>query len=332
VAPQPQPQAPSTPSVAPQPPATGGLFAPNSIWNRRLPADEPLDQSSGVRMSSLISLINSPGHGTWINTNQYSIPIYRVPADQPTVHVTLDAPVPALQQAFNAVPIPANAVPAPGTDASLAVYQPSTDRMWEFWRAYRAADGWHARYGGAMQNVSTNPGIYDSSSWPGVDGSQQWAWGSTASSLPVMAGTITVDELRSGHIQHALAAAAPQTCAGAFSWPAQRTDGLSSAPDCLPEGAHLRLDPSLDLSRLALPPITRMLAEAAQQYGIVVRDRTSDGPLVLFAEDPAPFGYDPYGGPNGAFGGVAPWDFMPKFPWSRLQLLQLHMCAAGPCR
>lgn len=283
-------------------------------------------------MSSLINLINSPGHGTWINTNQYSIPIYRVPADQPTVHVTLDAPVPALQQALNAVPIPANAVPAPGTDSSLAIYQPSTDRTWEFWRARRAVDGWHARYGGAMQNVSTNPGAYDSNSWPGVDGSRQWAWGSTASSLPVVAGTITVDDLRSGHIRHALAAAAPQACAGVFSRPAQRTDGLSSAPDCLPEGAHLRLDPSLDVAHMGLPAITRMLAEAAQQYGIVIRDTTTNGPLVLYAEDPAPFGYDPYGGPNGLFGGVAPWNFMPKFPWSHLQLLQLHMCATAPCR
>jgi hypothetical protein len=324
--------APAADCCAVQPPSGDSFFAPDSIWNRRLPADAPLDPTSGARMSSLLSLINSPGHGTWINTNHASIPIYRVPPDQPTVHVTLDAPVPALQQAIDAVPIPANAVTASGSDSALAIYQPSTDRMWELWRARRASDGWHASYGGAMQNVSTNPGIYNTSSWPGVDSSQQWRWGSTASSLPVMAGTVTVDDLRSGHIRHALGAAAPQACAGAFSWPAQRTDGQSSAPDCLPEGAHLRLDPSLDLSRMGLPPITRMLAEAAQQYGIVIHDTTMNGPFVLYAEDPAPFGYDPYGGPNGLFGGVAPWNFMPKFPWSHLQLLQLHMCTAGPCR
>jgi len=332
--PRPPPFAkPPTADPGTQPPSTGsGLFAPDSIWNRRLPADEPLDPSSTARTSALINLINSPGHGTWINTNQYSIPIYRVPADQPTVHVTLDVPVPALQQAFDAVPIPAKAAPAFGTDSSLAIYQPSTGRMWEFWRARLTSDGWHARYGGAMEKVSTNPGFYDTGSWPGSDGSRQWTWGSTASSLPVIAGTVTVDDLRSGHIRHALAAAAPQACAGSFSWPAQRTDGLSTAPDCLPEGARLRLDPSLDLSRMRLPSITRMLAEAAQQYGIVIRDTTTNGPLVLYAEDPGPFGYDPYGGPNGLFGGIAPWDFMPKFPWSHLQLLKLRMCAAAPCR
>ena len=58
-----------------------------------------------------------------------------------------------------------------------------------------------------------------------------------------------------------------------FAAPAQRTDGRSSSdPLALPEGAHLRLDPHLDLARLNLPPLTRMIAQAAQRYGIIVRD------------------------------------------------------------
>ena len=59
------------------------------------------------------------------------------------VHVTLDqGPSQVdLQNAFNAVPIPR--VPGrAGTDGNLAVYQPSTDTMWEFWRlSMQAADG-----------------------------------------------------------------------------------------------------------------------------------------------------------------------------------------------
>ena len=30
------------------------------------------------------------------------------------------------------------------------MYQPSTDTLWEFWLMRRAADGWHARWGGKL--------------------------------------------------------------------------------------------------------------------------------------------------------------------------------------
>ena len=40
----------------------------------------------------------------------------------------------------------------------------------------------------------------------------------------------------------------------------------------LPEGAHLRLNPNLNLAALHLPRLTLMIAEAAQRYGIFVRD------------------------------------------------------------
>src|ERR671921_443276 len=89
------------------------------------------------------------------------------------------------------VPIPARAKPAPGTDGHMTVYQPSTDRLWEFWRAVQRPDGWHASWGGAMKRVSRSPGYYTDRSWPGRSG---FNWGSTATSLPVAGGTITMRE------------------------------------------------------------------------------------------------------------------------------------------
>ena len=40
-------------------------------------------------------------------------------------------------------------------------------------------------------------------------------------------------------------------CAGVFRAPAIKTDGDSTRPDCLPDGARLQLDPAIDVSKIA---------------------------------------------------------------------------------
>jgi hypothetical protein len=101
-----------------------------------------------------------------------------------------------------------------------------------------------------MRSVSRGAGYFDKRSWSAGEAS----WGASATSLPLVAGTMLLRELARGRIDHALAISIPQPRARAFAWPAQRTDGLSLDPHALPEGAHLRLDPNLDLDRLDLPP------------------------------------------------------------------------------
>jgi hypothetical protein len=63
--------------------------------------------------------------------------LYTVPENQPTVTVTLQKPdspgcVNDLRADFQAVPIPPGAVAANGTDMHMAIWQPSTDTMWNF--------------------------------------------------------------------------------------------------------------------------------------------------------------------------------------------------------
>jgi hypothetical protein len=325
---QPAPKRPPSPPSLPE-----HLFASDSVWNAPLPPDAPLDPSSDQLVRALDFEVSSElerGIGPWIATSIASTPLYVVPAGQPDVRVRLDNPTVSwrisLQSAFDAVPIPANAQPAAGSDAEMAVWQPSTDKLWEFFHARKLADGWHAAWGGAIQTVSQSPGYYSASAWPGAEP----YWGATATSLPVIAGTMLIDELRAGSINHALALDLPAPRAGVFAWPAQRSDGTGGA-GTLPEGARLRLDPNLDLSQLSLPPLTRMIAVAAQRYGLIVRDQTHHG-ISLFAEDSTPLGTDPYYGPHGFFGGETPLQLLAKFPWSHLQVLKLHLCVQAPCR
>jgi hypothetical protein len=246
-----------------------------------------------------------------------------VAADQPTVTVKLDggAWATSLQKALNAVPIPPTAQPASGPDAHMTIWQPSTDRLWDLYYARKLADGWHAEFGGAMNSVSTSTGYYSKDSWAGLS---DWYWGATASSLPVIAGTMRIDELRSGVIPHALALNVPYARPKYFSWPAQRTDGSSSDPAAIPEGARFRIDPSVDLSKISMPRMTRMMAVAAQRYGMIVRDQTGQG-LSFFAEDWRQYGSDPYYGSAGFFDGRWPFELMRDFPWEHVQLVKMDL-------
>jgi hypothetical protein len=252
-------------------------FAPASFWNAPLADAAPIAPDSATLVAQLERQVASAG--VWINTYQYSTPVYTVPADQQTIRVQLDDSYPPLQADLESVPMPANASPATGTDAHLTVYQPSTDTLWELWKAARRADGWHARWGGRMTNVSTSPGYFAA------------PLGATGSSLPLLGGLMRIDELQAGHIDHALALAIPSAQKSVFTWPAQRTDGSAAAP-ALPEGTRLRIDPTVDVASLGLPNVARQMALAAQRYGIVVRDIS--GAVTFFGEDPTPRGSNPY--------------------------------------
>jgi hypothetical protein len=292
--------------------AAASPFAPDSVWDAPLATNAALVPGSAGLVGELRRQVALPA-GAWINTTSYSVPVYTVLAGQPTVRVVLDGGYPPLQGDLNAVPLPVDARPAAGSDGHLTVYQPSSDTLWELWVAYRAGDGWHAMWGGKMTGVSHNPGYFPA------------PFGATATSLPLLGGLIRPDELRAGHIDHALALAIPAAKANAVVWPAQRGDGIAAGTDAIPEGTRFRLDPALNIDALALPPAAAAIARAAQRYGIVVRDQA--GAVVFYAEDPGPLGGDPYGA---LFGGLWPDRLLARFPWDRLQVVVPDRSAFAP--
>jgi hypothetical protein len=287
-------------------PASAALrhpFARSSVWSKPVPANARIAADSPALVRNLIGQVTT--YGTWINTYAYSSPIYTVTARQRRVRVTLDTTMPSLKAGFASVPLPASASPAAGTDGHLIVWQPSTDRYWEFWQLRRASDGWHARWGGVLSHASRNPGYFPA------------PLGATGTGLPLITGLIRVAELRAGRIDHALALAIPKAKAHDFVWPAQRSDGASPLPDAIPEGTRLRIDPNLDLSTIGLPPVGLAIARAAQRYGIIVRDQA--GAVTFFGEDPSRFtGPNPY---MSLYAGKYPNNILASFPWGRLQVV-----------
>jgi hypothetical protein len=313
-------------------PAPLRFFSPSGPWNRAPRRHAAVDSGSVALIGALdgevvreLELTSGPQLA--IDTIAYSTPIYTVPANEATVPVSLNnKPKPALSAAWSEVPLPANAQAAAGTDGDLVVWQPATDRMWEFWRLTHNSKGWSASWGGAMQHVSTNAGVYGPEAWPGAT---PW-WGVTASSLPLAGGLITLEDLADGQINHALAMSIPNVRANQYSSPAQRTDGTSTSQLSLPEGAHLRLDPNLKLKSLHLPQLTLEIAQAAQRYGIYIRDSSPN--IGFYAQDPTPTGSNPYTGQGGYYEGKTPTQLLTSFPWQHLQLLTMSLHNSRPVR
>src|SRR5579864_5213517 len=242
-------------SASPRPlgPAPPQVFAPTSIWNAPLQAQTPIDPRSVQLVSALVG--QTERYRLGIATSVGGVPIYTVPRDEPRVHVTLDeSSSPLLQHAFDAVPVPPDAQPAAGPDHTAVVWQPSTDTMWEFWHFSKQGDGFHAGFGGRMLDVSQSPGYYQNLRRDGRLVERAF-WGAPASKVALLGGVITIADLQSGSIDHALALALPEVRAGEWSLPAQASDGTTPGPDAIPEGARFRLPADLDVAKLNLPPV-----------------------------------------------------------------------------
>jgi CubicO group peptidase (beta-lactamase class C family) len=210
---------------------------------------------------------------------------------------------------FKAVPIPSFAEPAGGDDSEMTVYQPSSDTMWEFWRAKKTKTGeWHACWGGRMDHVSKSSGV-----WPKP-------FGATATGLPFAGGQITPEELEAGEIKHVMGIALVQADRS-YTPPAVRSDGTGCCGDlCIPEGARFRLDPKVKVDDLKMHPVGKIIARAAQNYGFVVWDKA--GTTSLRAKNPKSYtltgGKDPY---CKLFAPRDQWTVLDGFPWDRLQFL-----------
>jgi hypothetical protein len=243
-------------------------------------------------------------------------------------------------------------IPYGDTDEEVTIYQPSTNKEWEFWHFRKDSGGnWTACWGGGMSNVSTGNGIFPND------------LGATATSLPLLGGIPRVEEFRAGQINHVInlslgenfyrTAITPATTPAtytvpanvtdpgglAYSWPATRNDGGNSSTLAIPEGQRFILNPSLDLSTLDLSPMAMTIAVAAQKYGFVVVD--SSGSVSIRMPDPTTYAVaglpNPYTsgpgiggvGDQGLYEGKASNTIMKNFPWGDLEALPFNYGKPG---
>jgi hypothetical protein len=309
------------------------IFDPDSWITAPLTATAPLDpdQSLAARLRSQVAQF-----GTWVNTTEWSSPLYVVPADEPRRKVHIDTAhsrygprdIGYMAAEFESVPLPPDAEaagPQEGltttawADHELIVYQPATDTAWELYHLVRDSNRrFSATGGGRITGVSHSNGDYDP--WP--SGTPH---GMTGSGIPMLAGLQRIEELRRGTVDHAVGVSIPHVQKDVIRSPATRTDGEWTTQDAVPEGTRFRLPADLNIDSLPITPYAKIVAKAIQAHGLVIVDRdcrpsdTKRCPAVTFkAEDPRPRQPDPYAG---IFGGVAPNHLFDNFPWDKLQVL-----------
>ncbi|WP_394277292.1 malectin domain-containing carbohydrate-binding protein [Luteococcus sp.] len=293
-------------------------FTKDSFWFEDI-SKAPLAGNSQAQAADLTKQVSDWYGGiAAFNAHQYNVALETVDANQPKKDIkwvdcqgkgSLPAHVYDGLSYFKGVPIPDAAAPAMGTDGQLSIYQPSTDKLWEFWQAKKTNSGWEACWGGRIDDVSKNKGMFRES------------YGVSATNIALAGGMITFEDVRRGKINHALSLAiinpAPHN---QISWPAQRSDGSMQSKGLIREGQRLRLDPNLDLSKYNLTPMGRMVAEAAQTYGFIITDKA--GAVAIPTE--SGYGIEAKTGKN-------PWDeilagtpdylVLKNFPWDKTQFL-----------
>lgn len=277
----------------------------------------PLAANSSQIAANIRAQQASTGYYTGCSIWQYNFPSYVIDsAVTPDATVTWKnnrgwewTPEDVMAAAFGPKPIPEDAVPAAGTDAALVVYDVATDTMWEWWQMEKTGPGqWAAEWGSRTLNANNNF-------------TNQAGVGSlSASGLNGVLGQIGIGEVRAGKINHALIFALPNPGIG-HSWPAKQNDGNSSDPNAPLEGQWGRLDPAFDVETLD-NELLRLVARAAQRYGIVPVDRAGS---VSFcgesgAAEEAATGVNPWTEILATQGnGKADWEVLHGFPWESTQ-------------
>ena len=135
----------------------------------------------------------------------------------------------------------------------------STCTLYETWSTRREADGWTAG-SGAVWDLRSNR--LRPKGWTSAD----------AAGLPIMPGLLRWDEVRAGHVDHAIRFTTPVT-RRSFIWPARHQAGSTDAVDAPPMGARFRLRPGFDIAGYSRS--AKVILRAMSRYGLVLADNGS---------------------------------------------------------
>lgn len=312
----------------------GNPFATNTFWYKPQPAEIVVDTNNAAIVADLVK--QSQTVAPYVNTWQYSAEVNVVPVDQPLVPVLVrgsrtDSAWKTLKKAFGGgIPIPEGWVPTADNDAHGVFYQPNyvspydgaTGRYYEGWKfkvedpALNGGFPYSCDFGGRMVRTSMSEGRFVSWQFSGYKWQtpehpdstyQEKGWGATATSLPLLPGIITWEDMMVGKINHMIGlsviVARKSTATAGYRWPAQRGDGWHDTCPVL-EGMRLYLPPNWE--PVSPHPVARMVEGAIRDFGAVIWDKA--GALSFRAEPRC----------QEFFGGTAGYDVLDGFPWGSL--------------
>jgi hypothetical protein len=241
----------------PAPNVSGLWWATNSPFNLPIPSTATVDPNSSNWVSMLYN--NASVNSIWVNSTAWTTTVYHANSTTPIATVSI-----ANTGKHIKIPLQAGWVTSPDSDAHIAIVDDTTGCEYEF-QGFSVSS--LASHSAAVFHVGTGSGSHAADA------------GVTGGEMSVLAGLITPRDVASGSIKHALRLGTPVN-SSSYRLPATRSDGGVSGG--IPEGALIRLDPTLDLTSYNLSPFQLMFARALQQYGAYNDDNT--GSLTVYAE------------------------------------------------
>jgi hypothetical protein len=241
-------------------------FSSDSYWNTPLPAEAPIDPRSAAFIDFLnadndadyLRIVGADSSGGWgepIFWAQSSDPVYKVKQTRYTLP----------EQFAEGVRIPKEARPPDTSDAQMTIYDLAAGSVYKLQKAVYDSDTdtWSA--GGGSWYATESNGLHRSLE----ESNDERNHGHRG--IPPATHAVRFDEIEAGRIDHALKIAVNTAHQDAV-WPMTNSDGDSNDPAALPQGARLRIKPSVDLDELDLSPAALVIARALQRYGAVVGD------------------------------------------------------------
>jgi hypothetical protein len=278
--------------------------ASGNPWNAPIPSGAAVDPSSAASVSAFSQAV-AGGGGLVISVKRWTVPVYVATSSSPRYDVQLTASWRAANVMGN-VPIPPEAAPDPSNDGHMTVFEPATGCEYDFWQAHKTGSSWSSSWANSLKFDSTGNGVFPK------------ATSTRGSGFANTAGMIWPQELARGEIRHALMFSMGATKSGGPVAPATESDGRTTGPAAIPEGARLQLDPSLNLDALGLTGYERTIAVALQRYGMYLGD--SGSPPSLYAINPQSYGST---NPYGSTWGDQDYVYLKKIPADRFRVLTL---------
>ncbi len=242
------------------------IFSESSPFNIKIPENVAIDSFSESYVNAITDSFTDM---LVVALGNWSVPIFF--ADSSTTSYDVNITDPNWGFIMDGVPIPDNAAPDPEEDGHMCIIDNSSGIEYDFWQAEKQGNTWSASWG---NNIS----IYSTGTYP-------WGAGARASGFALTAGLILPKEFEQGIIDHALVFSLDPSLVkqGGPILPATDSDGYSSDPFALPEGARLQLDPSINLDYRNLTSSEKIIAKVLQEYGMILGDIGGGSPEIYAA-------------------------------------------------
>jgi hypothetical protein len=240
-------------------------FPADNVWNTpitRLPVDS--HSREWLRHMAAGSTYLHPDYGPGGGSSPYGIP-WQITSPHPKlVHIRFQ-----YASESNKGPYPFSArTPIEGGphatgDRHALMVDPTTCVLYELYDARYRPDGRSTAGSGAIWSLRSNH--LRPATWTSAD----------AAGLPILPGLVNYDEVKSGHLDHAIRFTA-QTTDQRFIWPARHQAGAVDNGNYPPMGARFRLDASFHLPTSNCFKPCQVVLRAMKTYGLILADNGSN--------------------------------------------------------